>query len=127
MPSRVTQHLVDAAPSGATALEKIWRTLQQVPYGRVVTYGQLADLAGQPGRARLAARALKLAPAERRLPWYRVIGAGGRITIPKHSPGYRRQIEHLRSEGVTVNQGRVKMSEYQWQPDLADLLWQLEY
>ncbi|GAA5187555.1 MGMT family protein [Ferrimonas gelatinilytica] len=119
--------LDDPCPPQPSALEKIWHTLEQVPYGRVVTYGQLADLAGQPGRARLAARALKLAPTERSLPWYRVIGAGGKITIPKTSPGYQRQIEHLRNEGVTVNQGRVKMSEYQWQPDLAELLWQLDY
>ncbi|SHI19518.1 MGMT family protein [Ferrimonas marina] len=111
----------------AANLERIWRTLEQVPKGQVVTYGQLADLAGLPGRARLAARALRLAPAERALPWFRVIGAGGRISIPKTSPGYQRQMELLRNDGVEVNNGRIKLSEYQWQPDLAALMWQLEF
>ncbi|GAA4873603.1 MGMT family protein [Ferrimonas pelagia] len=107
--------------------EKIWKTLQQVPTGKVVTYGQLADLAGLPGRARLAARALRVAPKEMALPWYRVIGAGGKISIPKDNPGFARQMELLRSEEVVVNNGRLKLSEYQWQPDLADLMWRLEF
>ncbi len=108
-------------------LSRIWNTLERVPYGRVVSYGQLADLAGLPGRARLAARALRLAPPERQLPWYRVIGASGKISIPKDSPGYREQMLRLRSEGVEVNNGRISLSLYQWQPDLAELLWQLDY
>ncbi|MBY5991939.1 MGMT family protein [Ferrimonas balearica] len=111
----------------ADNLKRIWSTLEKVPAGKVVSYGQLADLAGLPGRARLAARALRLAPAERALPWFRVIGANGRISIPKESSGYQRQMERLRAEGVMVNNGRVKMSEYQWQPDLSELLWQLNF
>ncbi|MBY5920063.1 MGMT family protein [Ferrimonas balearica] len=113
--------------ANADSLMRIWNTLERVPYGRVVSYGQLADLAGLPGRARLAARALRLAPAERQLPWYRVIGASGKISIPKDSPGYREQMMRLRNEGVEVNNGRVALSLYQWQPDLAELLWQLDY
>ncbi|MBY6016946.1 MGMT family protein [Ferrimonas balearica] len=113
--------------SANTNLERIWNTLERVPSGKVVSYGQLADLAGLPGRARLAARALRLAPPQRQLPWHRVIGASGKISIAKDSPGYREQMARLRSEGVEVNNGRIKLSLYQWQPDLAELLWQLDY
>ncbi|MBY6185864.1 MGMT family protein [Marinobacter hydrocarbonoclasticus] len=108
-------------------LIRIWNTLERVPYGKVVSYGQLADLAGLPGRARLAARALRLAPKDRQLPWHRVIGASGKISIAKDTPAYREQMARLRSEGVEVNNGRIKLSLYQWQPDLAELLWQLDY
>jgi len=41
------------------------------------------------------------------LPWYRVLGAGGRIVFPKSSRHHREQARLLRSEGVPVAQGRV--------------------
>ena len=58
---------------------------------RVSTYGEVAKLAGLPRGARQVGRALGKAPASRKLPWYRVIAAGGRIAfasvlgrVPQH-------------------------------------------
>ena len=61
------------SPSGASSLP--FRT------GRVSTYGEVAKLAGLPRGARQVGRALGQAPASLKLPWYRVIGAGGRIAL----------------------------------------------
>lgn len=102
--------------------EKIWHTISLIPLGRVATYGQIADLSGLPKRARLVSKALSLAAPELQLPWFRVIAAGGRIAIPKSSPGHRRQIEKLASEGVILSGARVDMKRYQWQPSLAEIL-----
>jgi len=52
---------------------RIWKTVQAVPAGRVASYGQIADLAGLPGRARLVGKSLGLAPANLKLPWYRIL------------------------------------------------------
>ncbi|WP_298443384.1 methylated-DNA--[protein]-cysteine S-methyltransferase [uncultured Ferrimonas sp.] len=109
------------------AINKIWSTLLAVPKGKVVSYGQLADLAGQPRGHRLAARALKIAPDELQLPWHRVIAASGKIAIAKESESYRLQMELLRAEGVEVTNGRINMNKYRWQPDLAELLWTLKH
>ena len=43
--------------------QKIWKVVTLIPEGRVASYGQVADLAGLPGRARLVSRALQAAPA----------------------------------------------------------------
>ena len=45
--------------------------------GRVVSYGQVADLAGLPGRARLVGKVLR--ETDKVLPWHRVLGAAGTI------------------------------------------------
>lgn len=89
------------------ALDAIWQVVCAIPRGRVCTYGAVARAAGLPGRARLAGRALKLAPPALNLPWHRVVGAGGRIAFPRASSAHREQTRRLRAEGVPVQDGRV--------------------
>ena len=84
------------------AVESIWRVVAAIPAGRVATYGEVARLAGLPRGARQVGRALGLAPAARKLPWFRVIGAGGRIALPKDSAGYRTQIRKLKAGSVAL-------------------------
>lgn len=110
-------------PDGKGVLESIWRVIGSIPAGRVSTYGEVAKLAGLPRGARQVARALGRAPASLKLPWFRVIGAGGRIAIPKSSTGYRIQISKLRAEGIVVTNGRVRLPDFQWSPDLDELIW----
>jgi methylated-DNA-protein-cysteine methyltransferase-like protein len=43
--------------------------------------------------------------------------------LPKGTAGYRTQTRKLRAEGVTVSNGRVRLSEFQWTPDLDELIW----
>ena len=44
--------------------QQIWQTVQLIPRGKVACYGQIADLAGLPGRARLVGKALGKVPKE---------------------------------------------------------------
>ncbi|TLZ14111.1 MAG: hypothetical protein E6K31_01940, partial [Gammaproteobacteria bacterium] len=71
--------------TGNAALEAIWYTVCAIPRGQVSTYGAVARAAGLPGRARQAGYALRVAPPSLKLPWHRVVGAGGRIAFPKSS------------------------------------------
>jgi len=109
--------------SGTNAVESIWRVVAAIPAGRVATYGEVARLAGLPRGARQVGRALGKAPASLKLPWFRVIGAGGRIALPKDSAGYRRQVEKLKAEGIRVENGRVRLPDVEWVPDLDELIW----
>lgn len=104
------------------ALEAIWRVVKAIPRGEVATYGAVARRAGLPGRARLVGHALKVAPAKLRLPWFRVLGAGGRISFPPRSRQHAQQSRRLRAEGHTVARGRItrrpasKLDELLWKP-----------
>ncbi len=79
-----------------------------IPRGQVASYGAVARAAGLPGRARQAGRALRLAPPGLKLPWHRVVGAGGRIVFPEGSPQHHEQARRLRAEGVAVRGGRIE-------------------
>jgi methylated-DNA-protein-cysteine methyltransferase-like protein len=96
-----------AAGEGSPELQAIWYVVCTIPRGQVSTYGAVARAAGLPGRARQSGYALRVAPAAMKLPWHRVVGAGGRIVFPKSSRQYREQTRRLRAEGVAVADGRV--------------------
>lgn len=68
--------------------------------GDVVTYGEVAAEAGYPGAARAVGTVLRNSEG---LPWWRVVGSGGRIRTP--DPG--KQIRLLTDEGVLVVGNRV--------------------
>jgi methylated-DNA-protein-cysteine methyltransferase related protein len=89
------------------ALQAIWHVVSSIPRGRAATYGSVARAAGFPGRARQAGYALRRSPAGLRLPWHRVVGAGGRIVFAPGSAAHREQARRLRAEGVAVRAGRV--------------------
>ena len=106
---------------------KIWRTVQLIPLGKVASYGQIADLAGLPGRARLVGKSLGFVPKDMQVPWHRVLRSSGQIAFPKGSEQSQSQTSLLQQEDVAVFNNRVKLSLFQWQPDLAEMLWKLEY
>jgi len=94
--------------------------IRKIPRGRVATYGQVAELAGLPGGARVAAAALKTSKPGDRLPWQRVIGKAGRLRgrIAIHDPvGAAIQRELLEREGVTIGDtGLIALDVYGWLP-----------
>ena len=96
-----------ALPQDNPAFQEIWAVVGAIPRGSVSTYGAVARAAGLPGRARMAGRALRESPKEMKLPWHRVVGAGGRIVFPRTSLAHREQSRRLRAEGVIVKEGRV--------------------
>jgi methylated-DNA-protein-cysteine methyltransferase-like protein len=107
--------------------QKIWHTVQLIPKGKVASYGQIADLAGLPGRARLVGKSLGYIPKELQVRWYRVLRSNGQIAFPAGSEQAAKQIGLLQEEDVVVLNNRVKMKTFQWSPDLFDILSRLEY
>ncbi|NYZ62667.1 MGMT family protein [Luteimonas deserti] len=87
---------------------RILAAIRAVPAGQVAGYGHIARRAGLPGRARLVARVLGVS-TDTTLPWHRVVRSDGVIAIPRGTPGHDEQVRRLRSEGVTVTNGRVRM------------------
>ena len=127
----IEQSPPDTDPAGLTPAEArrtaLYLTLHQVPEGKVISYGQLAELAGLGRAARYVGRTLSQLPQGSSLPWHRVLGAAGTISLPKGSQGFAEQTGRLQQEGGVVIGGRVRMKEWQWQPDLAELLFLLPF
>lgn len=93
-------------------LQAIYLALASVPAGRVITYGQLAAIAGLPRAARLAGRALRDLPKGTELPWHRVINAQGRISLPEDSTSYKEQKRRLEKEGIQFAGNKINLRIY---------------
>ena len=104
-------------------LARIWETIADIPSGKVASYGQIAEIAGIPRGARQVAYALRHAPDELDLPWFRVVQAAGTLAFEPGSAAFRRQSGLLEKDGVSLQNGRIDMRRYRWQPDLDELLW----
>ncbi|MEK1906567.1 MAG: MGMT family protein [Pseudomonas sp.] len=103
-----------ASPEGRrTALYVV---LAQIPEGKVTSYGELAALAGLGRAARWVGRTLSQLPEGTRLPWHRVLGAGGRLSLPLGSVSGDEQRARLRAEGVMVTNNRVDIRRHGWRP-----------
>ena len=94
----------------------LYLTLHQVPEGKVVSYGQLADLAGLGRAARFVGRTLSQLPEGSSLPWHRVVGAGGKLSLLPGTVSGDEQRARLRAEGVNIHNNRVDMLRHGWRP-----------
>ena len=112
------------ASSDSEHLRQLFRAVKAVirtiPRGHVATYGQVAELAGIPGGARIAAAALKTSKPGDQLPWQRVIGKAGKLRgrIAIHDPvGAAIQRQLLAEEGVIIGDtGLVALDVFGWLP-----------
>jgi methylated-DNA-protein-cysteine methyltransferase-like protein len=90
----------------------VWRLVNRIPRGRVVTYGQLAAAVGRPRGARAVGQAMRQCPPN--LPWHRVVNARGGISRRARMSGMVTQRLRLEAEGIAVRGGRVRLGRHQW-------------
>jgi methylated-DNA-protein-cysteine methyltransferase-like protein len=93
-------------PPQLSKAERIWQVIASVPAGQVVSYGQVAQLAGLPGYARFVGTTLSKLPQGTTLPWHRVVNASLEIA-PRNSGRMHEQKRRLRDEGVMFKGQRV--------------------
>lgn len=94
---------------------KVEAMVSQIPSGKVMTYGQLAALAGSPRAARVVGGIAHYGDQE--LPWHRVVNKKGGLASGYHG-GRITQKEHLEAEGI-----KCQSSEGQWYVAVDELLW----
>ncbi len=99
--------LISDSPS-----KRIYEAVKQIPYGRVATYAQVADMAGNPKMARAVGNALHKNPDPDNIPCYRVVNAKGELVGEFAFGGAFKQGELLMAEGVEVVDGRVDLDKY---------------
>ena len=106
-------HTILLLEADATEEELVYQILslvEEIPEGRVATYGQLARLIGREKNSRLVGSVLSRAELYGSYPCHRVVNHCGRT-----APGWPEQAELLRREGVPLDShGRVDLRLYQW-------------
>lgn len=94
--------------------KQIVNTILSIPEGKVLSYGAVAALSGNPGAARQVSWLLKSQTNKYNLPWHRVISSKGKISI-KDYHGYALQKSLLESEGVIFDdKDNVNLELYLW-------------
>ncbi|MBP2239796.1 methylated-DNA-protein-cysteine methyltransferase-like protein [Cytobacillus eiseniae] len=97
--------------------ERAVEVIKSIPAGKVMTYGQIARLAGSPRGARQVVRILHSMSEKYHLPWHRVINSKGEIGL-KDDELYSIQKLSLESEGVEIQMdGRIVLQRFQYFPD----------
>ena len=88
-----------------TFFQSVYAVVAQIPYGCVMTYGDIARAIGFPGRARYVGFAMRSCPEG--LPWHRVVMADGTVTGGEWAPVRRMLLEQ---EGVPFrSDGRIDL------------------
>jgi methylated-DNA-protein-cysteine methyltransferase related protein len=107
------------AKKNSPLYETIYAMVRQIPVGQVATYGQIAELVGLYGRARVIGYALfRVAPGSD-IPWQRVINAKGMVSqsaFREGSDDLQRIL--LEQEGVVFDdEDCIDLKRYQWHPN----------
>jgi len=101
----------------------VWKVVSEIPSGHVLTYGEVARLAGLPTAARRVSQALRRAPRGLKLPWHRVINSQGKISFPEDSSGWTRQKDKLEEEGVVFLKGKINLDQFGYRGAVDRLVW----
>ncbi|MBQ4576408.1 MAG: MGMT family protein [Firmicutes bacterium] len=89
---------------------EILSVVEEIPKGKVASYGQIARLIGREKNSRLVGKVLSMAEFYGEYPCHRVVNHAGRL-----APYFVEQRELLRKEGVSFKEnGCVDMKQYQW-------------
>lgn len=96
---------------------RIYAVVRRIPRGKVASYGQVAALAGLPGRARQVGYAMHALPRGTGVPWQRVINAEGRVSRRRSAGAELSQRILLEREGVKFGPGaRIPLEVFGWKP-----------
>ena len=96
--------------------KKIYEVVKKIPKGKVATYGQVAELAGDKRMARAVGNALHKNPDPDNIPCFRVVNAKGELAGEFAFGGAGEQAKLLEADGIEVTDGRVDLEKYQWKP-----------
>lgn len=95
--------------------ERVFRVVRSIPRGRVMTYGQIAEILGEGYTARTVGFVMH--SSNDKTPWHRVINAQGGCSTRGLVLPHDKQQRMLEAEGVSFNErGRCELQTYLWIP-----------
>ena len=97
--------------------EKVYDIVRKIPVGKVMTYGQIADILGECYTARTVGYVMHATETEN-VPWQRVINSQGKCSTDKLFLPYNVQQKMLEDEGITFSEKmRCDLEKYRWFPE----------
>lgn len=102
----------------AAFYERVYAQVALIPFGKVCTYGKIAELAGYPKASREVGLAMSQVQSESNLPCHRVVNKNGTM-----APGYafgskEQQRKMLKDEGIIFYEnGNIDMPKHMWPND----------
>ncbi len=96
-----------------TFYQKVYEVVSRIPKGKVLTYGDVAWLAGSPGAYRAVGTAMKLNPNLIVCPCHRVVGSDGKMHGYANG-GEGVKIEILKKEGIKFEGNKVDLGVSRW-------------
>ena len=94
--------------------KRIYEVVKKIPKGKVATYGQVAELAGDKRMARAVGNVLHKNSDPDNIPCFRVVNAKGELAGEFAFGGAGEQAKLLEADGIEVTDGRVNLEKYQW-------------
>ncbi len=94
--------------------KRVEAIVEQIPRGRVMTYGQIAALCGSPRAARIVGGVAHF--GDSKLPWQRVVMKNGGLAsgFPGGVAGHKKALE---AEGIKVSNYKVDIKKSLWNPN----------
>jgi methylated-DNA-protein-cysteine methyltransferase-like protein len=100
-----------------TYRERVYDIVRKIPRGRVMTYGQIAEILGEGYTPRTVGYVMHGADSEK-VPWQRVINSQGACSTAKMTMPVNLQQDMLTSEGVVFSEkGKCDLKKYLWFPE----------
>jgi len=113
---------IECMPESRFIFDKaIWKTVSSIKSGRVMSYGQVARIAGYPRHARMVSKAMSRSAES--LPWHRVVKSDRTLAFEVGSEAYIKQQDLLEKEGVKIIGGKVVPLYSVEGKELDELLW----
>ena len=88
------------SPQGTEFQTKVWKDLSSIPYGKTITYKQLAELSGNPRASRAVGMANNKNPIAIIIPCHRVIGSNGNLTGYAGGLDLKRELIELEKSNI---------------------------
>lgn len=105
-------------PKANTFYEKVYDLVRRIPFGRVTTYGALAEFLGRKGSARMVGYAMNKAHVYEDVPAHRVVNRNGLLTGKLHFSPPELMEQLLENEGIEVNNDKiVNFKKKFWKPN----------
>ncbi|MEE9349243.1 MAG: MGMT family protein [Flavobacteriaceae bacterium] len=99
--------------------EKVYVIVQQIPYGKVTSYGEIAKCLGMPKSARMVGWAMNAAHNKPNIPAHRVVNKQGLLTGKHHFDGTNLMQQLLESEGIEIKHNKIcNLDLVFWTPNL---------
>jgi methylated-DNA-protein-cysteine methyltransferase related protein len=102
--------MTEPSPQSQEMREAILLVINGIPKGKVAAYGQIATMAGFPGRARLVGHILRNIPNNTNLPWHRVVNSQGKLSLDGERG--QDQARRLRAEGVEFKNDKLTRTQF---------------